>query len=65
MTPAQLKDTTMNPKTRLLTRITIDSIEATSNIVSDLMGKKPEKRFQFIHEQALAKIDHIMHNLDL
>jgi topoisomerase-4 subunit B len=29
------------------------------------MGKKPEKRFQFIYDQALIKIATIINNLDI
>ncbi len=65
MMPAQLKETTMNPKNRALLKVTIDDFEKTANIVDDLMGKKPEKRFQFIHQQALTKMDKIINNLDI
>lgn len=50
MTPAQLKETTMNPKTRSLYKVSVDDLENIDRIVDDLMGKKPEKRFQFIQE---------------
>ncbi|WP_341764135.1 DNA topoisomerase IV subunit B [Candidatus Tisiphia endosymbiont of Beris chalybata] len=65
MMPAQLKETTMNPKNRSLLQVTIDDFENVGNIVEDLMGKKPEKRFQFIHDQALTKMDKIINNLDI
>jgi topoisomerase-4 subunit B len=65
MMPAQLKETTMCPKNRLLFNITMDDIESTAIIVDDLMGKKPEKRFQFIQTQAFAKMDKIINNLDI
>jgi topoisomerase-4 subunit B len=55
MTPPQLKETTMNPKTRMLYKVSVDDFENIDTIVDNLMGKKPEKRFQFIQEQALAK----------
>lgn len=64
MTAPQLKETTMNPQNRVITRITIDDFNNVSKIVDDLMGKKPEKRFQFIYEQALVKIDKIVEQLD-
>ncbi len=50
MTPAQLKETTMNPKTRSLYKVSVDDLENIDRIVDNLMGKKPEKRFQFIQE---------------
>ncbi|WP_375326599.1 DNA topoisomerase IV subunit B [Candidatus Tisiphia endosymbiont of Nemotelus uliginosus] len=65
MMPAQLKETTMSPKNRSLLQVTIDDFENVGNIVEDLMGKRPEKRFQFIHEQALTKMDKIINNLDI
>lgn len=64
MTAPQLKETTMNPKNRIITRVKIDDLDHVAKIVDDLMGKKPEKRFQFIYEQALVKIDEIVEQLD-
>jgi topoisomerase-4 subunit B len=53
MMPAQLKDTTMNPATRTLIRVTIAEDEGeTGNLVERLMGKRPELRFQYIQENA-------------
>jgi len=61
MPPKQLKETTMDPKTRTLLRVTLpprhsdeDIIEAreTKKLVDSLMGKKPELRFQYITEHA-------------
>jgi topoisomerase-4 subunit B len=53
MLPSQLKDT-MNPKTRLLQRVTVKDAQkaATTKAVERLMGNKPEARFQFISENA-------------
>jgi len=53
MVATQLKDT-MNPKTRVLQRVTIkDALKAaTTKTVDRLMGNKPEARFQFISENA-------------
>lgn len=65
MTPAQLKETTMNPKNRTLLKVNIDHLENIARIVEDLMGKKPEKRFEFIKSQALEKMDNIINNLDI
>ena len=49
-----LKDTTMNPLTRKLIRVSIDedSPGETGDLVERLMGKKPELRFQYIQENA-------------
>ena len=55
MDAKDLKETTMNPSTRKLIRVTIDEEEPgeTSNLVDQLMGKKPELRFQYIQENAM------------
>ncbi|MBT9247387.1 DNA topoisomerase IV subunit B [Gemmobacter fulvus] len=54
MDAKDLKDTTMNPETRTLIRVSIDEDEPgeTSDLVERLMGKKPELRFQYIQENA-------------
>ena len=54
MNPAQLKETTMDPRTRALARVVIaeDKIELSADLVDRLMGKKAEPRFQFIQENA-------------
>jgi topoisomerase-4 subunit B len=54
MMPAQLKETTMDPKKRLLLKVVVevdDKAEA-SETVERLMGNKPEARFSFIQERA-------------
>ena len=60
MPPAQLKETTMAPARRTLLRVTLPDIKngptsdskATAKLVEQLMGRKPEARFQFIQEHA-------------
>jgi len=54
MMPNQLKETTMNPKSRTLLRVAIlDETETpTMDSVERLMGNKPEARFSFIQERA-------------
>ena len=54
MDARDLKDTTMNPETRKLIRVTIDDDDPgeTEDLVKRLMGKKPELRFQYIQENA-------------
>ncbi|MFG1225835.1 DNA topoisomerase IV subunit B [Xanthobacter wiegelii] len=54
MMPAQLKETTMDPKTRTLQRVSVEDAEraATVDLVERLMGNKPEARFAFISERA-------------
>ena len=54
MMPAQLKETTMDPKKRSLLQVRIDADEqlVLSRVVNRLMGNKAEERFQFIQERA-------------
>jgi len=54
MDAKDLKDTTMNPLTRKLIRVSIDDEipGETGDLVERLMGKKPELRFQYIQENA-------------
>ncbi len=54
MDAKDLKETTMDPKTRKLIRVTIDEDEPgeTTKLVEQLMGKKPELRFQYIQANA-------------
>ncbi len=53
MMPAQLKETTMNPKTRTLARVTLPESETEIEaLVETLMGRKPELRFRYIQENA-------------
>ncbi len=54
MDAKDLKETTMDPKSRKLIRITINEEEPgeTGDLVERLMGKKPELRYQYIQENA-------------
>ncbi|NKD87274.1 DNA topoisomerase IV subunit B [Haematospirillum sp. 15-248] len=61
MPPAQLKETTMNPATRTLLQVVLpgkkteeelEDSRATASLVEQLMGRKPELRFQFIQAHA-------------
>ena len=54
MDAKDLKDTTMNPETRKLIRVSVNHDERgeTEGLVERLMGKKPELRFQYIQENA-------------
>ena len=54
MDAKDLKETTMDPATRKLIRVTVqeDTPGETADLVERLMGKKPELRFQYIQENA-------------
>jgi topoisomerase-4 subunit B len=54
MMPAQLKETTMTPGKRTLLQVQMAQSEAevTARVVKELMGNKPEDRFNFITERA-------------
>ena len=54
MDAKDLKETTMDPTSRKLIRVTVqeDVPGETSDLVERLMGKKPELRYQYIQENA-------------
>ena len=54
MLPAQLKETTMDPRKRTLLRVIVEEeeVEGTGETIERLMGNKPEARFAFIQERA-------------
>lgn len=54
MDAKDLKETTMDPTTRKLIRVTVDEEMPgeTGDLVERLMGKKPELRYQYIQENA-------------
>ncbi len=54
MSAKQLKETTMDPKTRVLEQIQIDpeTGQLVTKMVDELMGRKPEMRLAFIQENA-------------
>jgi topoisomerase IV subunit B len=60
MNPNQLKETTMDPKTRSMLRVTLpkeyEERAGVRDLVDRLMGKNPEHRFNFIQENA-ARVD--------
>ncbi len=58
MNPEQLWETTMNPKTRMLKKVTIADAVKADEVFSRLMGDEVEPRKQFIAEHASeAQID--------
>ncbi len=56
MNPQELRETTMSPATRRLTRITLPAENekrfAVKELVDQLMGRNPEHRFNFIQNRA-------------
>lgn len=66
MTAKQLKETTMDPKTRSLFKVSLEGEEElAAKTIETLMGKKPEYRFKFIQEQMQEKGAEVLENLDL
>jgi topoisomerase-4 subunit B len=59
MLPAQLKETTMDPKRRSLLRVVIadDARPRTGDSVERLMGNKADARFAFIQERAAFAVE--------
>src|SRR5574338_9355 len=58
MNPAQLKETTMDPATRSMLRVTLPSQyedrQPVKDLVERLMGRDPSARFEFIQSRASA-----------
>ena len=64
MPAAQLKETTMNPATRTLLKVTLPDLVNGQNtvdlLVEDLMGKNAESRFNFIQANAVYADDGVL-----
>ena len=58
MNDDQLWETTLNPKTRTLTRVTVEDAAEADAIISLLMGNNADRRKEFINENAnFNKVD--------
>ena len=52
MNPSQLWDTTLNPETRMLMKVTIDEAMEAERLITILMGNDVEERKKYIQEHA-------------
>lgn len=57
MSKEQLWETTMNPATRTLVRVTMEDAAEADTMFSMLMGENPELRRKFIEENASLVTD--------
>ncbi|MEL6735518.1 MAG: hypothetical protein AAFO98_06510, partial [Pseudomonadota bacterium] len=53
-------ETTMDPSKRTLLRVSIDAADDTKKSIDNLMGTKPELRFQFIQDNAAFANDDLL-----
>jgi DNA gyrase/topoisomerase IV subunit B len=59
MNPPTLKETTLDPRSRTLLRVSIENAERTELAIQTLMGKDVQPRFEFIMNRAshVAEVD--------
>ena len=59
MNPQTLKETTLDPRSRTLLRVSIENVERTEQAIQTLMGKEVQPRFEFIMSRAqkVAEVD--------
>jgi len=59
MNPEQLWETTMNPKNRIIKKVTVADIQAADDVFDTLMGSEvePRKRFIQVHAKNVKNLD--------
>lgn len=59
MNPQTLKETTLDPRSRTLLRVSVEDVERTEQAIQTLMGKEVQPRFEFIMSRAqnVAEVD--------
>lgn len=57
MTPQQLRDTTLDPKTRTLLQVTVESQVDADQTFAQLLGKDPSERYRVIMEESTSADD--------
>lgn len=60
----QLWETTMNPKTRTLVKVTVDDAEKSNRIIEILMGQDPAIRRQWIEDNVIFSMEDDYKNKD-
>jgi DNA gyrase subunit B len=53
MNAAELKKTTMAPKSRTALQVTVEDAARTNEVFDTLLGREPAKRYAFIQENAV------------
>ena len=59
MNPEQLWETTMDPKNRMMKRVTVEDAELANEVFETLMGDEvaPRKKFIQTHAKSVSNLD--------